>query len=154
MLLVSLLGCLPLPTPDFRRPASLVVLEGGDSAGLTAKVCTWSTRNSPLDGCANLTDGVVAVDGIGVPEWSVFPLMLTTESPLWGDAFVACEGTKPRGATIRLPDLQVKWDDTVKIALDQPPTHWGAPPGRDLPDATIDELAAKMCAGTAKVLAE
>jgi hypothetical protein len=150
MLLLAILACLPLPAPDFRRPAALVVFKGEPATGLTVKVCTWGTRQSPLEGCDNLAVGQDTVDGVGVPEWSVFPLVLGTESPLWGDAFVACEGDKPRGATLRLPDLQVKWDDKVEIVLDSPSTQWGARPGASVPEDTVQALATGLCAGTMK----
>lgn len=95
---------------------------------------------------------MAAVDGIGVKEWSVFPLVLTTESPLWGDLFVACEGAKPRGATLRLPDLQVKWRATVEIVIDAPATVWGARPHQELAESEIQAAAASLCARTLAVI--
>lgn len=95
-----------------------------------------------------------AVDGIGVPEWSVFPLVLRSESPLWGDLFVACEGPKARGATLRLPDLQVKWDAAVEIVVDAPATIWGARPHQELAESEIQAAAGMLCAGTLPVIPE
>ena len=152
MLLPFALGCLPLPAPDFRRPAALVVFSGEAPVGLTARVCTWSTRHALLEGCDNLTVGVPAVDGVGMAEWSVFPLVLGAESPLWADLFVACDGATPRAETLRLPDLQVKWDASVDLAVDQPPVHWGGRPGHDVDDAEVATAAAAICAGSMKVI--
>ena len=92
-----------------------------------------------------------ALDGIGVPEWTEFPLVLRSRSPMWGDIFVACEGTRPRGATLRLPDLRVKWDALVEVQLDAPATHWGTPPGRDVPAETVAQLSAELCEGRARI---
>lgn len=142
-------ACIPVPAPDFRRPAALVKLEGTVPPGLTVKVCTWSTWHPPSEGCGDITDGMPAVDGIGVPEWSTFPLVLGMESPLWADAFVACDGPTPRGVTLRLPDLQVKYDADVVIRLDAPPTKWGASATRDVDAAAVAALAADLCAGRA-----
>lgn len=89
-----------------------------------------------------------------MPEWSVFPLVLRSESPLWGDLFVVCEGPKPRGATLRLPDLRVKWDAAVEIVVDAPATVWGARPHQVLAEAEIQAAAALLCAGTLPVIAE
>lgn len=144
-------ACLPLPLPDIRRPATLIVFSGERSEGLTVRACTWSTHHSPLEGCHNIENGETALDGIGVPEWSEFPLVLRSESPMWGDIFVACEGEKARGATLRLSDLRVKWDAKVEVVLDAPATHWGVPPGRDISQEVVDELSAALCAGSARV---
>lgn len=151
LILAPILACLPLPVPDIRRPAALVVLVGPNQDQVTVRACTWSTRASPLDGCDNVTDGMPALDGIGVPEWTEFPLVLESQSPMWGDIFVACEAGRPRGATLRLPDLRVKWDAAVEVKLDAPATHWGTPPGRDIPDATVARLSADLCAGRARL---
>lgn len=148
MLLFTALACLPLPVPDFRRPASFITFEGGVPAGITVRACTWSMWHTPDQGCDNLADGEPAVDGIGVPEWTDFPLVLGLEPPYWADAFVACEGARPRGMTLRLPDLQVKHDAEVAIVLDGPTTKWGASPARDIDDAAAASLAAGLCAGT------
>lgn len=145
-------ACLPLPLPDIRRPATFVVLTGERAEAVRIEACTWSGRHSPLDGCDNLTSGMPAVDGIGVPEWDEFPLVLRTESPLWGDIFVACEGATPRGATLRLSDLQVKWDAKVEVVLDAEPTVWGAPPAGGPPEAVVRELMGQLCAGTARLV--
>lgn len=149
MLFLTLSACLPLPLPDLRRPAAFLVVIGDAPPGLTIRACTWSTRNSALDGCGNITDGMPAVDGIGVPEWVEFPLVLRTESPMWGDIFVACDGTTPRGATLRLSDLQVKWDAKVEVVLDVAPTVWGEPPAGGPPKEVIAQLMTDLCAGTA-----
>ena len=122
------------------------MLKGG-GAGLTAKVCTWSSRDSPLDGCENIEEGMPALDGIGLPEWSVFPLVLRGETPLWGDLFVACEGARARGATLRLPDLRVKWDAVVEIVVDAPATRWGQMPNQTLAEEVVQEAATKLCSG-------
>lgn len=151
MLLLALQACLPLPLPDIRRPATFLVFSGDAPADLRVEACTWSTRHSPLEGCENLASGMPAVDGIGVPEWDAFPLVLRTESPMWGDIFVACEGDTPRGATLRLSDLQVKWDAKVEIVLDAPPTVWGEPPAGGPADAVVGELMGQLCAGTASL---
>ncbi len=151
MLLLTLTACLPLPLPDLRRPASFLVIKGDAPPGVVIRACTWSTRNSALDGCGNITDGMAAVDGIGVPEWVEFPLVLRTESPMWGDIFVLCDGVTPRGATLRLSDLQVKWDAKVEIVLDSAPTVWGEPPSGGPAKEVIAELTADLCAGTALV---
>ena len=119
----------------------------GEPAGVTARVCTWGSRRPPLEGCGNIADGMPALDGIGVPGWSVFPLVLRGETPLWGDLFVACEGERARGATLRLPDLRVKWDAAVEIVLDAPATRWGELPKREMPEADIQAAASALCAG-------
>ena len=152
MLLLAQLACLPIPAPDFRRPATLVVLTGSPAPDAKVRVCTWSTRHSLGDGCDNVTDSMAAVDGIGVPEWSTFPLVLGTESPLWADAFVVCVGTTPRGVTLRLPDLSVQCDAKLEIAVDSPPIRWGAPPGLVLGDDEVSVLAKALCDGTVTVL--
>ena len=130
------------------------MLSGERTEGVTIRTCTWSTRHSPQEGCDNITDGMAAVDGIGVPEWSEFPLVLGAQSPLWGDIFVACEEHLPRGATLRLPDMPVKWDETVEVKLDAPATRWGERPGGELAEAVVAELSAELCAGTARVRGE
>jgi hypothetical protein len=156
MLLLLLLsaGCLPLPLPDFRRPATLVVFVGEAPADLTVQACTWSTRAPLSEGCADITAGMPALDGIGVPEYDAFPLVLGLDTPLWGDLFVACEGTRPRGATLRLPDLAVKWDAKLEIVLDAPSTRWGEQASRPVAEADVQALAAALCAGTARVRAD
>ena len=144
--LLLLLAC--LPAPDFRRPATLVTFEGPVPPGVTVRVCTWSTRHGPLEGCENLTDGMPAVDGIGVPEWTEFPLRLGMQSPYWADVFVACEGARPRGATARLPDLPGKHDAELVVKLDQPPPVWGASKQRGIDEATLSTLLSRLCEGT------
>ncbi len=150
LLLTTLVACLPLPLPDFRRPATLVTFEGAATPDLTVRVCTWSGQHSVLDGCGDITDGVTAVDGIGVREWSPFPLVLKSETPLWSDLFVACAGDRPRGVTLRLPDLPVKHDMDLVIVLDAPPTRWGANARNDVDDATVAAVSADLCAGRMK----
>ena len=97
---------------------------------------------------------MAAVDGIGVPEWSEFPLVLGSESPLWGDFFVACADQKARGVTLRMPDMPVKWDETLEIKLDAPATRWGETRGRELPNDVVTKLSEDICAGRAKVSGE
>lgn len=156
MLLLSVLGCLPLPFPDYRRPASLVVFEGvaEPPPALAVRVCTWSMHHDVAEGCANLTEGQPARDGIGVRAWTEFPVVLGPTTPLWADAFVACDGPRPRGVTLRLPDLQVKHNAEVTVVLDAPPTKWGANARNDLTDAQVQALAAALCAGTQPMRAE
>lgn len=150
MLLATLLGCLPLPFPDYRRPASLVNFEGAEAPppGVTVRACTWSMHHPVALGCDEIAEGEPSRDGVGVSEWTGFPLVLRTSTPLWADAFVACEGGKPRGITLRLPDLQVKHNAAVSIVLDGPPTKWGANARHDVSDADANALAAALCAGT------
>jgi len=151
MLTLLLGGCLPLPLPDFRRPATLIVLKGEASAGLSVQACTWSTRFPLSEGCDNITAGMPALDGIGIPEYDEFPLVLGLDSPLWGDLFVACEGPKPRGVTLRLPDLAVKWDAAVDILLDAPSTRWGEQARNPIAEADVQAMAAALCGGTARL---
>ncbi len=151
-MLLTLLACLPLPLPDFRRPAVLSTFQGSATPGMTVRVCTWSGQHPLTDGCDNITDGMPAVDGIGIPEWSPFPLVLGLESPLWSDLFVACDGDRPRGVTLRLPDLPVKHDDDLVIVLDAPPTRWGANARNDVDDASVAAVSADLCAGQMKTI--
>jgi hypothetical protein len=151
MVVLLLGGCLPLPLPDFRRPAALVVFAGEAPADLTVQVCTWSTRFPLGEGCMDITAGMPALDGIGVPDYEEFPLVLALETPLWGDLFVACEGTRPRGATLRLPDLRVKWDAKLEIVLDAPSTRWGEQARNPIAEADVERMAAALCAGTAPI---
>lgn len=146
-MILALAACLPLPAPDFRRPAALVVIEG-ESAGVSVRTCTWSTRHSPLEGCEDITDGMPAEGGIGIPEWAPWPLVLGTESPRWADAFVACKEGKFRGAMLRLPGIPVKWKAQVDLRLDHI-DRLGASARIDLDDATATELGGRLCAGTA-----
>lgn len=149
-MLLTLLGCLPLPLPDFRRPAALVIVKGEAPPSLTARVCTWSGQHPLTEGCDDLTDGVPAVDGIGMREWSPWPLVLGLESPLWSDFFVVCDGATPRGVTLRLPDFPVKHDAEVEVVLDGPTSRWGANARNDVDEATVASVAAQLCAGTMK----
>jgi hypothetical protein len=154
MLVLLLGGCLPLPLPDFRRPATLIVFKSEVPPGITVQACTWSTRHSLLEGCDNITAGMPALDGIGVPEYDAFPLVLGLETPLWGDLFVACDGEIPRGATLRLPDLRVKWDAAVEIVIDAPSTRWGEQAARPVAEADVQKMAADLCAGRASLRPE
>jgi hypothetical protein len=154
LLLLSLLtACLPVPSPDLRRPATLVVIEGGDTTGVTVRACTWSTRHSPLDGCENFEDGMPAVDGIGVREWSTFPLILKGRSPAWADIFAACRGTTALGSVTRLPGFAPKWDDTVHVVIGST-TKMGVSSVADIDDATMKQLEAGICAGTIPLKAD
>lgn len=147
MLLLALLACLPVPSPDLRRPATLVVLDGIEPAGVTVRVCTWSTRHAPLEGCENVLDGIPAVDGIGVREWSTFPLVLKGKSPAWADIFVACRDGAALGGAIRLPGIAPKWDDTVHIKAGET-SKTGVSSLADIDDPTAKALGAAVCAGT------
>lgn len=151
MLLLLLGACLPLPLPDFRRPATLIVFSDASAPGLTVQVCTWSTHFPLAEGCDNIEAGMPALDGVGVPEYDTFPLVLRLDTPLWGDLFVACEGPKPRGATLRLPDLRVKWDAAVEIVLDAPSTRWGEQAKNPIAEADVERMSSALCAGTAKL---
>lgn len=148
MLTLLLAGCLPLPLPDFRRPATLIVFKGGFAGPVGAGLHLVHPVPA-LGGCDNITAGMPALDGIGVPEYDEFPLVLGLESPLWGDLFVACEGPKPRGVTLRLPDLAVKWDAAVEVVLDAPSTRWGEQARNPIAEADVQAMAAALCGGTA-----
>lgn len=151
MLALLLGACLPLPLPDYRRPATLIVFKSEVPPGLTVAACTWSTRFPLSEGCDNIAVGEPALDGVGVRSYDEFPLVLGLESPLWGDLFVACDGAKPRGVTLRLPDLVVKWDAAVEIVLDAPSTRWGEQARNPIAEADVQTMAAALCSGTAKL---
>lgn len=153
MLLLALLACLPVPSPDLRRPAALVVLQGGDTTGVDVKVCTWSTRHSARDGCDNQAAGMTAVDGIGVPEWSVFPLVLKGKSPAWADLFAACHGDTAVGSMTRLPGYAPTWDETVTVTLGKT-QKMGESSVADVDLDTLHWLEGAVCAGTVPVKAD
>ena len=88
-----------------------------------------------------------AVDGIGIPEWSTFPLILRGQSPAWADIFVACRDGASVGATFRLPGFAPAWDETVHLTLGQT-TKRGVSSLADIDDTTAGQLQAGLCAGT------
>ncbi len=149
-LLLTLLGCLPLPLPDLRRPAALVVFEEAaaeDLAGVQVRVCTWSTRRELAEGCGDVMDGIPATDGVGVREWSAFPLVLRGRSPAWADIFVACRDGKVAGTHIRLPGFAPKWKAQVSIRLGET-VKMGVSTVADISDAEAAALGDALCAGT------
>jgi hypothetical protein len=150
VLLLAVLACIPVPSPDLRRPATLVVVDQG-TPDLVVKACTWTTRHSPLDGCENFVDGMAAVDGIGVREWSTFPLILKGRSPAWADVFVACRGTESAGAMVRLPGYAPSWDETIHITLGET-KKMGESSVAHLELDVAAKLASGLCAGTIPLL--